>query len=171
MRCLLFLLMRLCIVTSACAQTGEEIAKAVLQNADGQEVGQATFEEMPDGVKVGLQITRLAPGPHAVHIHAVGKCEPPDFSSAGPHFNPSGKQHGVKNPQGHHAGDLPTVIVGSDGTATGSMTTMEVTLGLGPASLFQPDGTSLVIHANADDNVTDPAGNAGPRIACGVITR
>lgn len=148
-----------------------QTAKAVLVNAKGEQVGTATLEQMADGVKITLKVSGLAPGTHAFHIHAVGRCDPPDFKSAGGHFNPFGKKHGVKNPEGAHAGDLPNLEVGPDGTGKAEVIAKDVTLGVRPNSLFQPGGTALVIHADPDDNVTDPAGNAGARIACGAIAK
>ena len=121
-------------------------------------------------VKIALEVEKLPPGPHGFHIHAVGRCDPPDFASAGAHFNPEGKKHGLKNPEGPHAGDLSNLVVGPDGTAKATASAPRVTLGAGPNSVFQPGGTALVIHAAPDDDVTDPAGNSGARIACGVIT-
>lgn len=145
-------------------------AQAVLANAQGEEIGSAQLEETSAGVKIKLTISKLPPGVHAFHIHGVGKCETPDFKSAGPHFNPYGKKHGMKNPDGAHAGDLPNLVVSPDGTASVEVVVQGVTLEAGAQSLFQPEGTSLVIHADLDDEATDPAGNAGARIACGVIT-
>jgi len=104
-------------------------------------------------------------------VHAVGKCEPPAFLSAGPHFNPAGHKHGIKSPEGQHAGDMPDVFVPASGAVTVEVLVPGVSLESGPASLFDADGSSLVIHANLDDDVTDPAGNAGARIACGVIVK
>ena len=147
-----------------------ETAKAQLRNAKGEEIGTATFTEMKEGVKISLSVHGLTPGLHGFHIHTVGKCEPPDFASAGGHFNPHGKKHGLKNPEGAHAGDLQNLVVDTDGTAKGEWVTKEVTLGPGTTSLLDTDGSSLVIHANPDDEMTDPAGSAGARIACGVIT-
>lgn len=146
-------------------------AKAMLINADGKEVGSASLYEAPGGVRVRLRVSGLPPGPHAFHIHEAGRCDPPDFKSAGGHFNPAGKKHGLKNPQGHHAGDLPDLVVGADGVGSAEVTVDGVTLLEGENSLFHPGGTALVIHASPDDNLSDPAGNAGTRIACGVITR
>ena len=152
------------------ADQDSHAARATLRDAKGQKVGAATFTRTKDGVTVALQVTGLPPGTHAFHVHAVGKCDAPDFKSAGPHFNPGERKHGMKNPQGHHAGDLPNVVVGADGTGQVSATLADVSLGEGPASLFHPGGTAVVVHADPDDEVTDPAGNAGARVACGVVT-
>lgn len=152
-------------------QADAQMARAELYNAQGEKVGIATLMERSDGVAITLQVSKLPPGTHGFHIHAVGKCEPPDFTSAGGHFNPHGKKHGLKNPEGAHAGDLRNLEVRLDGTATTIRLALLVTLGPGPHSLFHPDGTALVIHASPDDYTTDPTGNAGARIACGIITR
>ncbi len=157
--------------TTLHAQANPKTAKADLQNAQGTKVGTTTLTDTPDGVKIALVVSGLSPGLHGFHIHTVGKCEPPDFKSAGGHFNPHGKKHGLKNPEGAHAGDLQNLEVGADGTATAEVTDAQVTLGEGINSLFHPEGTAIVIHANPDDDMTDPAGNAGARIACGVITK
>ena len=155
-----------------CGQSPPTTAKATLINPQGQKVGQATLAQTPQGVKIVLQVENLPPGVHAYHIHAKGVCTTPGFESAAGHFNPFGKQHGLKNPAGPHAGDLPNITVGPDGKANFEVVANLVTLQEGQKnSLFQPGGTSLVIHAGPDDYVSDPAGNAGPRIACGVITR
>jgi superoxide dismutase, Cu-Zn family len=154
------------------AQESAQTAKAELINTKGEQVGHATFTQVQGGgVRIGLVVSNLPPGQHALHIHTVGKCDPPDFKSAGPHFNPYNKQHGAQNPGGHHAGDLNNFEVGADGSARVDMLTKDVTLGEGVNSLFHPEGTALVIHASPDDYKTDPAGNAGARIACGVITK
>jgi Cu-Zn family superoxide dismutase len=154
-----------------CGESAPPSAKAVLVNDQGQKVGEATLTQTPQGVKINLTVENLPPGVHACHIHEKGVCAAPGFQSAGGHFNPFGKHHGLQNPQGPHAGDLPNFTVGPDGK--GALETVDtlVTLGVGKNSLFHEGGTSLVIHANPDDNLTDPAGNAGPRIACGPITR
>jgi Cu-Zn family superoxide dismutase len=155
-----------------CGESPPAPAKATLVNNQGQKVGEATLTETPQGVKIVMQVENLPPGDHAFHIHGKGICASPMFASAGGHFNPFGKQHGLKNPAGPHAGDLPNITVGADGKAKVEVVAKLVTLKAGAKnSLFQPGGTSLVIHAGPDDYVTDPAGNAGPRIACGVITR
>ena len=101
----------------------------------------------------------------------MGKCEPPEFTTAGSHFNPEGKKHGLSNPEGPHAGDLPNLDVAADGTGQVHYLATKVTLNPGPASLFDADGTAVVVHANADDHFTDPTGNSGGRIACGVIQK
>ncbi len=144
-------------------------AKAALVNSNGQSVGEATLKEMSDGVKIQVKFSGLPPGIHGLHIHAVGKCEPPDFKSAGDHFNPYEVQHGMLNTQGAHAGDLPNIMVGSNGTADAEILAERITLGAGENSLFQRGGTSLVINATRDDERTDPLDDAGDHIACGVI--
>ncbi len=155
-----------------CGQSPPTTAKATLINPQGQKVGQATLTQTPQGVKIVLQVDNLPPGVHAFHIHEKGVCTTPGFESAAGHFNPFGKHHGLKNPAGPHAGDLPNITVGPDGKANVEAVANLVTLKEGQKNaLFQPGGTSLVIHAGPDDYVSDPAGNAGPRIACGVITR
>ena len=164
------------LVLGGCASAGTQApglqGQAVLKDKAGQQVGLATFTEASDGLRIEVTGVGLSPGPKGIHIHAVGKCEPPDFVSAGAHFNPAGKKHGRLSPDGAHAGDLPNVMVTPVGAAGLDVTTKAVTLKDGvPASLFGAGGTSLVIHALPDDERTDPTGNSGGRIACGVITR
>jgi Cu-Zn family superoxide dismutase len=145
-------------------------ARAKLKNAEGKTVGEATLEPKGDSVRITGSFTGLPPGTHAFHIHAVGKCEPP-FESAGGHFNPTGKQHGKDNPKGPHAGDLPNIQVAPDGRVKVDVTAKGVALDAGKTGLLDADGSALVVHEGADDYKTDPAGNAGKRIACGVIRR
>lgn len=145
-------------------------ATAELRNAEGQLVGTATLEEGESGVRIALEAANLPEGTHAFHVHETGECTPPDFTSAGGHFNPTGAQHGLENPQGPHAGDMENFDVGADGTAQIAVDNDRVTLAAGQNSLLDADGSALVVHAGADDYVTDPSGDAGDRIACGVIT-
>jgi len=168
---LLLLSTILCLLACAIPMQAAKTAKADLIDAKGTPVGTATFSQGAHGVQLELKAFNLPPGIHGFHIHSVGKCEPPDFKSAGPHFNPEGKQHGWDNPQGHHVGDLENLKVGQDGKASSRFRIMGATLGEGPKSLFHEGGTSVVIHEKPDDGKTDPAGNAGARIVCGVITR
>src|SRR5574337_960559 len=153
------------------AQAAPKKAKTDLTNAKGERVGTARLTQKAQGVELALKVSNLPPGVHGFHIHAVGKCEPPDFKSASGHFNPQGKKHGLENPEGHHAGDLQNLTVGPKGSAKVKVLVSGVTLGEGANSLFHPHGTAIVIHADPDDMKTDPAGNAGARIACGVITK
>ncbi len=146
-----------------CGKSAPLTAKATLVNTQGQKVGEAKLTEPPQGVKIELKVENLPPWVHAFHIHEKSVCPPADFASAGGHFNPFGKHHGLKNPQGPHAGDLPNITVGPDGKGDCEVVASLVTLKEGKNSLFQPGGTSLVIHADPDDEMSDPGGNAGPR--------
>ncbi len=153
------------------AAPAKKTARAEIRNAKGEKIGSATLREVRGGVQIKANLSQLSPGEHALHIHAAGKCDGPDFKTAGPHFNPEGKKHGMKNPEGAHAGDLPNFVAGKDGRAKVSIVAAHVTLGDGANSLFHPEGTALVIHEKPDDYKTDPAGNAGARIACGVVQK
>jgi Cu-Zn family superoxide dismutase len=146
-------------------------ARADIKNAQGKSVGTASFRETQDGLLITINVKGLPQGLHAVHIHSVGKCEGPAFTSAGGHFNPLDKKHGLLNPEGHHAGDLPDLYVNKDGAGRYEALMESMTLDSGATAIFDADGSAIVIHATADDNMTDPAGNSGDRIACGVITK
>lgn len=146
-------------------------ARADFKNTQGESVATASFRETQDGVLIIINAKGLPEGLHAVHIHSVGKCEAPAFASAGGHFNPLAKKHGLLSPEGPHAGDLPDMYVNKDGTGRYEALMESVTLGSGDTSIFDSDGSSIVIHATADDNMSDPAGNSGDRIGCGVIAK
>jgi Cu-Zn family superoxide dismutase len=145
-------------------------AEAEIKDSRGQSVGSAVFTPTPQGVVLVVEVSKLAPGKHGIHVHAAGICEPPEFKTAGGHFNPHAKKHGLKSPEGAHTGDLPNLDVGPNEKGKLTATLSNATLGVGDtASLLGPNGSSIVIHAKADDEMTDPSGNSGDRIACGVI--
>jgi superoxide dismutase, Cu-Zn family len=140
-----------------------------LKNRDGAIVGSATLETRSGGVRIHGRVNNLPAAEHGVHFHQNGACDPPDFMSAGDHLNPGGTQHGDKNPNGPHLGDLGNITVNSDGSGEFDLLAKSATLQPGINSLLKPGGTALMIHANADDQKTDPSGNSGDRIACGVV--
>ena len=144
-----------------------------IKDAKGNSVGSAVIKSAGKGVEVKLDVKDLPPGEHALHFHQNAKCDAPDFKSAGPHFNPDNKQHGTLNPAGHHNGDMANFTVKPNGAAKTTVKNPDVVLGTGSEanSLFANGGTALMIHAKPDDMKTDPAGNAGDRIACGLITK
>ena len=144
-------------------------ASAELKNSQGETIGTAILSQSGEGVKVTLEASKLTSGPHGIHFHENGKCDGPDFKTAGSHFNPTKKEHGLDNPKGSHAGDLPNLAVGKDGRVKTEFKSTGVTLKKGEHSLLKEGGTSLVIHAKADDEKTSPSGASGDRIACGVI--
>jgi superoxide dismutase, Cu-Zn family len=148
-----------------------QMAKAELHNGQGELVGIATLTETTDGVRVVAHVHNLPAGYHGFHIHEVGKCEPPGFKSAGEHFNPQRTPHGLKEPKGGHGGDLPNLLVGPDGTGVLVAYAPVVTLRADQNSLFHGGGTAFIVHSQPDDQLTNPSGNSGDRLACGVITR
>jgi len=148
-----------------------QMTHVTLKDAQGKEVGMVMLSPASGGgVTVAYDFKGLPPGEHALHIHQVAKCEPP-FATAGPHFNPAGKKHGTQNPEGPHAGDMPNFTVAANGMAKGSVTNKTVSMGADANSVFAGGGTAIVVHAAADDMKTDPSGNAGDRIACGVVVK
>jgi Cu-Zn family superoxide dismutase len=166
------------VLLAACAHSGAMLggataaanAYAVVNDSSGNAVGTAALVQDAAGVvHIEMHAKGLTPGAHGVHFHAVGSCIAPAFASAGGHFNPEGKHHGLSNPAGPHAGDLPNMTADADGNADYTAMTSRVSLTPGAKSLLDADGSALVIHASPDDNMTDPAGNAGARIGCGVV--
>jgi Cu-Zn family superoxide dismutase len=163
------------IVLASCAtmrgMTGGPSATADLINARGERVGTAILTEQAGHVRLIVEVEGLTPGKHGIHIHAAGKCEPPAFTTAGGHYNPLGARHGLEAPDGAHAGDLPNLVADAAGRARYEVTTSLVTVSAGLVSIFDGDGSALVIHAQEDDQKTDPTGNSGARVACGVLVR
>jgi len=157
------------LLAAAALPAAAQTANAPLKSADGKDVGTVRLTRLPDGVLLTLAVKGLPPGEHAFHVHAVGKCEPP-FTSAGGHYNPAGKKHGITVAEGHHAGDMPNIHIPQGGDLTVEVVNTAITLQKGkPNSVFDADGSAVVIHAGADDYRSDPAGAAGGRIACGII--
>jgi Cu-Zn family superoxide dismutase len=161
-------------VSAAAAPSGAAPveARAELRDREGRSVGVANLTGTERGVRIEVQAAGLTPGRHGFHIHETGRCEPPDFGSAGGHFNPGAMHHGMENPMGPHGGDLPNVVAGADGRAT--LTTLNPYLSLGTGAtddLLRAGGTAVMIHAGPDDYYTDPAGDSGARVVCGVIER
>lgn len=146
-------------------------ASFTLQTADGREVGRGSLQQTPAGVLLTADLNGMPAGTHGIHLHTVGLCNAPDFASAGGHFNPSAKVHGIRNPAGHHAGDLTNISVPESGALRVELLAPDVRLGPGDGTLLDSDGAAIVIHALADDYQTDPSGASGSRIACGVVRR
>jgi superoxide dismutase, Cu-Zn family len=159
------------LTTAVALPAAAQSAKAVLHDKSGKEVGTVDLLQTPGGVLLKLAVKGVPAGEHAFHIHAAAKCEPPAFTSAGPHFNPTNEKHGILSGHGH-AGDMPNLHVPQNGELSVEVLNAAVTLEPGkPNSLFRPDGTAIVVHEGVDDYKSDPAGNAGNRLACGVIAR
>jgi Cu-Zn family superoxide dismutase len=167
----LILIPALLCATAVFGQGTPKSAHADIINAQGQKIGTAQILAAKEGVKIEVNVSQLPPGIHGIHIHNIGKCDGPDFTSAGPHLNPYTKKHGKDNPEGAHAGDLLNIEVNADGIAKATLLDKMVTLRDGPNSIFHDGGTAIVIHAKEDDYRTDPAGNSGARIACGAIQK
>lgn len=158
---------------AACATLrggGAGTATAIVRNAQGTELGVLRLDATVAGVRVSGLLTGLTPGAHGIHLHAVGRCDAPEFTTAGAHFNPANRKHGLVNPEGPHAGDLPALAADATGRATVNLVAPLVTLDAAQGSgLLDADGSSLVVHAANDDQRTDPAGNSGARLACGLV--
>jgi Cu-Zn family superoxide dismutase len=144
-------------------------ASFTLQTADGREVGRGSLQQTPAGVLITADLNGMPAGTHGIHLHTVGQCSAPDVASAGGHFHPSAKMHGIRNPAGHHAGDLTNISLPESGALRVELLAPDVRLGPGAGALLDADGASIVVHALADDYQTDPSGASGSRIACGVI--
>jgi len=151
-------------------ESAPDVASAILKNAAGQGVGSAKLMQRGNDIAVSITAMNLTPGAHGTHVHMTGSCTAPDFKSAAGHWNPESTQHGMHNPQGAHAGDLPNMDIGPDGTGALRFTIADVRISGGEGALMDSDGAVIVIHAGPDDMMSDPAGNAGGRVACGVIT-
>jgi superoxide dismutase, Cu-Zn family len=153
--------------TTAAADT----ARAAIADAQGASVGDAVLRQAPHGVVIKVDLRNIKPGVHALHVHTMGKCDPPDFKTAGAHWAPAGNEHGVLNAKGPHGGDLPNVHVLADGKVTVEFFLANARIGGGSQGLLDADGSAVVLHAGEDDYSSNPAGNSGDRIACGVVTK
>jgi Cu-Zn family superoxide dismutase len=148
-----------------------KLARAVFADAQGRTIGEARLQETPHGVLLRLDLQQAPRGVHAIHFHSTGRCDGPTFESAGAHFAPVSQRHGFLKADGPHAGDLPNIEVPSSGQLTLEYLVRDVTLGTGPTTLFDGDGSALVIHEGKDDYLSDPAGDSGDRVACGRLVR
>ena len=170
MRTIILVVSLMSLVSATGFAKGKEVT-VNLKGTKGEDMGKVIIKSASAGVVLKLDLHGLAPGKHAIHFHQVAKCEGPDFKSAGGHFNPDGKEHGLENPKGHHAGDMLNFTADAKGRARATIANRSVDLGNDSHSLFSNGGTALVVHGKADDMKSDPAGNAGPRVACGVIKK
>jgi Cu-Zn family superoxide dismutase len=170
MKRLAYLTLGLFLVLVALPSRSAAKTKVEVKDAQGKSVGDIFIWDQGPGVALELKLHDLTPGEHAIHFHVVPKCEGPDFKSAGGHFNPESKKHGFDSPDGHHAGDMKNFMVPKSGKVKTELEDADVTLKDGPHSLLT-NGAAIVVHAKADDYKTDPSGNSGDRIACGVITK
>jgi Cu-Zn family superoxide dismutase len=163
------LLLQGCMSDGTVKADAGKIGRATLSNASGEMKARATVTETASGLTLAVTATGLAAGQYGIHVHTTGKCDAPDFATAGGHWNPGMKQHGKDNPAGEHMGDLPNLVIGADGSGTLETTIAGGKLASGAAPLFDADGAAIVIHAKADDYKTDPSGNSGGRVLCGVF--
>ncbi|MEN1970277.1 superoxide dismutase family protein [Lentibacillus sp. N15] len=165
-----YLVILLILFVSSCQGTDEKSVRTIdMYNQSADLIGTAVLSERPDGVNVKLKLEGLKPGLHGIHVHEHPSCKGPDFKSAGSHYNPEGKEHGLMNPDGAHLGDMPNIKADGDGLVDAEIMIPEATLLDGKNSLLKANGTSLVIHEDQDDGVSQPSGKSGARIACGVI--
>jgi Cu-Zn family superoxide dismutase len=147
----------------------ETAASATLRNMAGRDDATASATQVGDSIRIRIEALGMPRGTYGAHVHAVGRCDAPDFASAGPHWNPTGQQHGKNNPAGMHKGDLPNLLVGTDGRGSLEINLPASQLSGGRTPLLDSDGASIIIHEKADDYQTDPSGNSGARIACGIF--
>ncbi|WP_226035865.1 superoxide dismutase family protein [Aquibacillus saliphilus] len=170
LRLILTIMVSFLLVLTSCQNEERSPLAVDMYNNEGDSIGTATLTEQPDGVQIKLSVEGIEPGFHGIHVHEFPECEGPDFKSAGNHLNTEGNEHGLMHPEGAHLGDLPNIEAGEDGTIDDIKLVLSgATLMDGKNSLLQNDGTSLVIHKGQDDGVSQPAGDAGERIACGSI--